>query len=126
MNLSGLIPPEVSTGPAIVIGAIAFISGTARGFSGFGSALIFMPLASSLATPRLIAALLLIIDFVGSLPLLPNAWRKADREATSIIVAGALLGVPVGTWLLTRLDPVTTRWIISSFVTALLLLLLSR
>ena len=37
--------------------AIAFVSGTARGFSGFGSALIFMPLASSLAAPRLVAAL---------------------------------------------------------------------
>jgi hypothetical protein len=104
---------------------IAFISGTARGFSGFGSALIFMPLASSLAAPRLIAALLLIIDFIGSLPLLPNAWREADRKATAVIVAGALVGVPIGPWLLTRLDPVTTRWIISGFVSALLLLLVS-
>jgi uncharacterized membrane protein YfcA len=125
MNLSELIPTDISADTALAICMIAFISGTARGFSGFGSALIFMPLASSLAAPRLIAALLLIIDFVGSLPLLPGGWRKADRRATSIIVAGALVGVPVGTWLLTRLDPVTTRWIISGFVTALLLLLLS-
>jgi uncharacterized membrane protein YfcA len=84
-----------------------------------------MPLASSLAAPRLIAALLLIVDFIGALPLLPNAWRHADRKPTAVIVAGALVGVPVGTWLLTRLDPVTTRWIISGFVAALLLLLLS-
>ena len=41
------------------------------------------------------------------------------------MVAGALVGVPIGTYLLTRLDPVTTRWIISGFVFALLLLLLS-
>jgi uncharacterized membrane protein YfcA len=125
MNLSGFIPAHISNQAALAICAIAFISGTARGFSGFGSALIFMPLASSLAAPRLVAALLLVIDFVGSLPLLPNAWNKADRKATSVIVAGALVGVPIGTWLLTRLDPVTTRWIISGFVTALLLLLLS-
>jgi uncharacterized membrane protein YfcA len=125
MSLSELIPADISANTALAICVIAFISGTARGFSGFGSALIFMPLASSLAAPRLIAALLLIIDFIGSLPLLPNAWRQADRKATAIIVAGALVGVPVGTWLLTRLDPVTTRWIISGFVAALLLLLLS-
>jgi hypothetical protein len=125
MSLSELIPAGISTNTALAICAIAFISGTARGFSGFGSALIFMPLASSMASPRLIAALLLIVDFIGALPLLPNAWRKADRKATAIIVVGALVGVPVGTWLLTRLDPVTTRWIISSFVAALLLLLLS-
>jgi uncharacterized membrane protein YfcA len=125
MSFSELIPEGLGTSTALAICAVAFISGTARGFSGFGSALIFMPLASSLASPRLIAALLLVIDFVGALPLLPNAWRQADRKATAVIVLGALIGVPIGTWLLTRLDPVTTRWIISGFVAALLLLLLS-
>lgn len=125
MSLVGLIPSEISLNTAIAICAIAFVCGTARGFSGFGSALIFMPLASSIAAPRLVAALLLIIDFIGSSPLIPNAWKQADRKATAIMALGALVGVPVGTWLLTRLEPVTTRWIISGFVFALLLLLLS-
>jgi uncharacterized protein len=125
MTLTGFIPTEVSINVAIAICAIAFVSGTARGFSGFGSALIFMPLASSIAAPRLVAALLLIIDFVAAAPLVPNAWKKADREATAVMVFGALIGVPIGTYFLSRLDPVTTRWIISGFVFALLLLLLS-
>src|SRR5215470_6369752 len=125
MSLSGLIPADLTTSAAIAIFAIAFVAGTARGFSGFGSALIFMPLASSMAAPRLVAALLLIIDFVAAAPLLPNAWKQADHKATAVIVAGALVGVPVGTYFLTRLDPVTTRWIISGFVAALLVLLLS-
>jgi hypothetical protein len=125
MSLIGLIPNDVSIKAAIAICTVAFISGTARGFSGFGSALIFMPLASSLAAPRLVAALLLIIDFVTALPLVPNAWKHAEHRATAVMVSGALVGVPIGTWLLSRLDPVTTRWIISGFVFALLLLLAS-
>jgi uncharacterized membrane protein YfcA len=125
MSLTGLIPTDVGVAAAIAICAIAFVSGTARGFSGFGSALIFMPLASSMAAPRLVAAMLLIIDFVAAAPLLPNAWRRADRKATAVIVFGALIGVPIGTYFLSRLDPVTTRWIISGFVFALLMLLLS-
>ena len=125
MILPDLIPPEVSINAAIAICTIAFISGTARGFSGFGSALIFMPLASSMAAPRLVAALLLIIDFVAAAPLIPNAWKHADRKATAVMVFGALIGVPIGTYFLSRLDPVTTRWIISAFVFALLLLLVS-
>jgi uncharacterized membrane protein YfcA len=125
MSLEGLIPTGISLNVAIAICAIAFVSGTARGFSGFGSALIFMPLASSIAAPRLVAALLLIIDFIGAAPLIPNAWKQADRKATAIMALGALVGVPVGTWFLSRLEPVTTRWIISGFVFALLLLLLS-
>jgi uncharacterized protein len=124
MTFFGLIPPEIGIRAAVAVCAIAFVSGTARGFSGFGSALIFMPLASSMAAPRLVAALLLIIDFIAATPLIPNAWKHADRKATAIIVAGALIGVPIGTYFLSRLDPVTTRWIISAFVSALLVLLL--
>src|ERR1700719_1118849 len=125
MSFAGLIPTDVSINAAIAICAIAFVSAMARGFSGFGSALIFMPLASSMAAPRLVAALLLIIDFVAAAPLVPNAWKHADRKATAVMVLGALIGVPIGTYFLSRLDPVTTRWIISAFVCALLLLLLS-
>jgi uncharacterized membrane protein YfcA len=125
MNLSGLIPTDVSISAALAISVIALVSGIARGFSGFGSALIFMPLASSMAAPRLVAALLLIIDFIAAAPLVPNAWQHADRKATAVMVAGALVGVPIGTYFLSRLDPVTTRWIISGFVFALRLLLLS-
>src|ERR1700757_4333367 len=99
----GLVPTNVSSNIAIAICAIAFVSGTARGFSGFGSALIFMPLASSMASPRLVAALLLIIDFVAAAPLVPNAWKQADRRATAIMVFGALIGVPVGTYFLSLL-----------------------
>src|SRR5258706_5400102 len=125
MSLAGLIPTDISINAAIAICAIAFVSGTSRGFSGFGSALIFMPLASSMAAPRLVAALLLIIDFVAAAPLIPNAWKHADRRATVVMVSGALIGVPIGTYFLSRLDPLTTRWIISAFVFALLMLLLS-
>ena len=125
MILDGLIPTGINLNVAIAICVIALVSGTARGFSGFGSALIFMPLASSIAAPRLVAALLLVIDLIGSAPLIPNAWKQADRRATAIMALGALVGVPIGTWFLSRLEPVTTRWIISAFVFALLLLLLS-
>ena len=125
MSLEGLIPASVSLTAAIAICAIAFVSGLARGFSGFGSALIFMPPASSMAAPQLVAALLLIIDFIAAAPLVPNAWKQADRRATAVMVFGALIGVPIGTYFLSRLEPVTTRWIISAFVFALLLLLLS-
>jgi uncharacterized protein len=120
----GLTPNDISTNAAIAICAISFVSGTARGFSGFGSALIFMPLAGSLAPPATIAALLLVMDFAAA-PMLPNAWKHADREATGVMVLGALVGVPWGAYFLSRLDPVTTHWIISGFVFSLLLLLVS-
>ena len=37
MSLGALIPAELTTFASIAICAIAFVSGTARGFSGFGA-----------------------------------------------------------------------------------------
>ena len=80
MNLADFLPKDVSLTIAMALCAVAFVSGTARGFSGFGSALIFMPLASSMAAPQTVAAVLLIIDFIAALPLIPNAWKRPTAK----------------------------------------------
>lgn len=103
----------------------AFLAGLARGFSGFGAALIFIPIASALTGPQVAAPLLLVVDSAMTLGLIPSAFRQADRREVLIMALGAFLGVPLGVWLLTTLDPVVLRWglVIGAF--ALLALLLS-
>ncbi len=125
MSLAALLPSDISVGAVTAICIIAVIAGVARGFSGFGSALIFMPLASSIAPPSLVAGVLLMIDSIAAAPLIPNALTHADRKPVIAMVAGAAVGVPLGTYALTQLDPVVTRWIISAFVFAMLALLVS-
>lgn len=125
MSLASLLPSNISGFALVALMAVALVASVARGFSGFGAALIFMPLASTVAPPRTVAALLLIIDLVAAAPFAPNAWRKADRKAVALMAFGALLTVPIGTYALTQFNPVTTRWIIIAFVTMLLVLLIS-
>lgn len=103
----------------------AFIGGLARGFSGFGGALIFMPLASSVIDPKLAAAVLFLIDAATSFPLIPNALRHGDKREVGLMLTGALVGLPVGTALLTFSDALTVRWSITVLVSALLALLVS-
>src|SRR5262249_29194141 len=107
------------------VAASAVVAGLARGFSGFGAALIFIPLASTVIDPRTAAALLLIIDIVMASPLLPRAWVIADRRDIGIMLLGTLVGVPTGTFVLTRTDPVTIRWMIAALVIVMLALLMS-
>ena len=45
--MSDLIPPDLSLGGLTFLLASAFIAALARGFSGFGAALIFLPLAAT-------------------------------------------------------------------------------
>src|SRR5262249_24990293 len=74
MTVTSLLPSEISAAALAALMAVALIASITRGFSGFGAALIFMPLASTVAAPRTVAALLLIIDLVAAAPLAPNAW----------------------------------------------------
>ena len=103
----------------------ALIAGLARGFSGFGAALIFIPLASSVIDPRTAAALLLVVDIVMAAPLFPRAWSAADRGDIGIMLLGTLVGIPAGTFVLTRTDSVTIRWLIAVLVLVMLTLLIS-
>lgn len=103
----------------------AFIAGLARGFSGFGAALIFMPLASAVIGPQEAAPLLLIIDAIMVVGLIPEAWRRADRCGVTTMAAGAMVGVPVGTFALALANPLMVRWAIVLVVALLLVLLVS-
>jgi uncharacterized protein len=105
--------------------ASAFVAALARGFSGFGGALIFVPLASAAIGPKAAAPLLLIIDAVAAAALLPDAWRHGDRREVGTMALGALAGVPFGTWVLTRMDATALRWLIVATVVLLLALLMS-
>jgi hypothetical protein len=109
---------------AYLMGA-GLIAGLARGFSGFGAALIFVPLASAAIGPRLAAAVLMLIDTVLAVGLVPDAWRRADRAEVGIMTTGAMLGVPLGTLVLTLADPSAVRWAMCLLVGLLLALLVS-
>ena len=103
----------------------AFVAGLARGFSGFGSALIFIPLASSIIGAKLASPLLLVIDFIAAAPLIPNGWRQADRRDVGTMLLGSFVGVPIGAWALTQLDPLAVRWMIVALIVPMLALLIS-
>jgi uncharacterized membrane protein YfcA len=108
-----------------LLAVAAFIAGLSRGFSGFGAALIFVPLASAMVGPTLAAPVLLVIDGFGALPMLPDAWRRAQHGPVFIMGLGTLAALPVGLMALKGLDPELLRWGISFTVMGLVALLAS-
>ena len=114
-----------STAALLFLAGSALIAGLARGFSGFGSALIFMPLASTVMSAQIAAPLLLIVDIVTATPLIPRALKQADKRETVLMAAGALFGAPLGAWALTQMDPLTIRWMIVILIVPMLALLMS-
>jgi uncharacterized membrane protein YfcA len=109
----------------IMLALTALAAGLSRGFSGFGAALIFVPVASSLIGPQLASAILLIVDAVLAAPMIAPAWKPASRPAVALMVVGALVGIPLGTAVLAMADPMLLRWLIVGLAAAMLALLLS-
>ena len=104
---------------------ISAIAGLVRGFSGFGSALIYIPLISAVYSPRAAAVTLLIIDFMGAMWPAIHARRQCDYRDVIPIAIAASIAAPFGTLLLLVASPTTLRWCISVMVLGLLAVLIS-
>ncbi len=92
------------------------VAGMVRGFSGFGSALVYVPVAGVFLPPAQVVATMVVFSLIGPLPLLPRAWRECARAEVLRLALGALVGVPLGVFLLTRLDGEVFRWLVSGIV----------
>jgi uncharacterized membrane protein YfcA len=105
--------------------AIAALSGFVRGFSGFGSALIYIPLIAAVYEPRIAAPTLLLIDLAGSAPFTIRELPRCNWREVVPVTAAAALAVPLGTMALIFVDPSALRWFIALLVLGLLAVLAS-
>ncbi|MCJ8144748.1 sulfite exporter TauE/SafE family protein [Ancylobacter sp. A5.8] len=105
--------------------ATALVAGFTRGFSGFGGALIFVPLVSAVFGPRVSAPTLLIVDGVLTLPYVLPALRACIWRQVAPLAIGATLTVPLGVVVLDNANPLVLRWALAVLVAALLVLLIS-
>ena len=95
------------------LGGAAALAGLARGFSGFGSGLVFMPIAGMVLPPAQAVAVLVVMDLIGPLANVPGALRIGSVREVGTLTVGMLAGLPVGLWALVAVAPEAFRWIIS-------------
>ncbi len=105
--------------------AATFIAGIVRGFAGFGTAMVFIPIAALAVEPINAILIMMTFDLFGPLLLLPRAWRDGEPKDVGLLGIGAIIGLPFGVYLLTQLDPVVFRWMVSILALILLVLLMS-
>jgi uncharacterized membrane protein YfcA len=105
--------------------AVAALSGFVRGFSGFGSALVYIPLIAAIYEPRIAAPTLLLIDLAGSAPFTIRELRRCNWREVAPTTTAAALAVPLGVMALVLIDPIMLRWFIAVLVLGLLAVLAS-
>jgi uncharacterized protein len=95
---------------------IAALAGLVRGFTGFGSALIYIPLVSAVYSPQIAVATLLLMDAISAIPVTIRAIPQCNwREVAPVTIAGAV-ALPFGAAMLVYLDPLLLRWFICVLV----------
>jgi uncharacterized membrane protein YfcA len=96
-----------------------------RGFSGFGSALIYIPLMAAIYGPREAAATLVLIDFLSALPPAITARNTCNWRDIIPVSIASMLCIPLGTMLLLVVDPAILRWAIAVLVLSLVAVLVT-
>ncbi|MEL6167742.1 MAG: sulfite exporter TauE/SafE family protein [Pseudomonadota bacterium] len=105
--------------------ATTTLAGVVYGFAGFGAALVFLPVASSLIEPRLAIAAFSLSALSSLFTLVPRAWSEMDRKVTLAMTLTATLTLPVGILLLKVLDPRAVQIAISVFAALTLAILIA-
>jgi uncharacterized membrane protein YfcA len=91
--------------------AVVLVAGIVRGFSGFGGALVFIPLASAILGPRLAVPIFYLVDLVTATPYGIKMIKKASMRQITPMLIGSWLAAPAGAWILSNLDPILLRWV---------------
>ena len=103
----------------IWLSVAVLIAGTVRSFTGFGGGLVLAPLFSLFMAPADMVVVVLLLNFVISLQTLPQTWHTTNWKMVWSVSIPALVGVPLGVWLIEWLDPVVTRRFIGVIVAGL-------
>jgi uncharacterized membrane protein YfcA len=107
----------------LVIGAL--IAGVVRGFAGFGTAMVYLPVAAQVLGPFEALTTLIVKDLVAPLMHVPRALRDGHPGDVLRLGLGAVVTVPLGVLVLSLVEPEVFRWAVSLIALALLALLVA-
>lgn len=104
------------TAALLVTGALA--AGFINGFAGFGTALVASGFWFLVLPAHVVPPLIILAALAGQLA---GVWKLAGKlnfRASIYLISGGVIGVPVGTLLLSMLDPQLVKTIIGWFLVA--------
>jgi hypothetical protein len=108
-----------------VLAAGLFVASFARGYSGFGFSALLVSSGSLVADPARLVVLALILEVLASVLQARSVWTLIDWRRVGLLIAGAALGTPAGTWLLAHVPAEGMKAGIAVFVLLAAALLLA-
>ena len=106
----------------LVCGSI--LAGIVRGFSGFGTAMVFLPFAGSVTNPVWALTILVVMDVIAPITLVPRTIKDTNPGELVMLGVGLIVAMPVGIYVLELLPVDLFRYLVSGLTILLLLMLI--
>lgn len=97
---------------ALAILVAAFV----RGYSGFGYSAIVVAAAGVVTNPLHFVATVVILETMMSLQAFRGVSSKIDWRRVGLLMSGAVVGLPLGLWVLTGVSENSARAVISVYI----------
>jgi len=118
-----LIIEIFETNGLLYVALAALTAGIVRGFSGFGTAMIFLPVAGKYFEPVTAIIILTIMDLCGPALLVPRALRDAYKPDLFRLIGGMILTLPIALYFLLNMETELFRYIVSILALMLVIVL---
>lgn len=99
----------LSVGALAFCAVAIFVAAVIRGFTGFGSSLMWVPSLSLVLPPVAVVPITFLLEFAASLHLLPSVRKQSDWPSLWRIWLGAAVGVPAGLYIISVVPADVTR-----------------
>lgn len=115
-----MIEPDSSL--AIALG-LSLAAGLMRGFAGFGSGMMLSPILAILYGPAEAVLMIAVMEIVVSVQLVPKALPDAQWPFLGPLILAAIIGMPLGAWLLATTEPELIARVIAGIVMVFVIVL---
>ena len=106
------MPDGLSITTLVLASLCTLIAAVVRGFTGFGLAVVGVPLLTVFFAPARIVPSIMILAVLAGLQLMPRIWRSIDWRLLTPALIGAALATPLGTMALAVLSDDVMRLLI--------------
>lgn len=109
--------------PLVIAALAVFVGAYARGYTGFGSGMIWAGGLSLVLPPVVVVPAIFLLDLIASAHLVPRVWKDIDWRSLRWLLLGALVATAPGLYLLAELPADVIRVAIAVIILMVTLLL---
>ena len=110
------LPFDLTLGAAAYMAVAVLVAAFVRGYSGFGFSAMVIAASALVTNPLNTVAVVVICEAVMSVQSWRGAGANVDWRRVLYLLAGAMIGLPIGLWAINAIPVDAARAVISVYV----------